>query len=335
MGRITSLYVHKVVAQTHASLDRRALLASVGLDADAPIDPKVMVDDGDYYALLEHIAEIDPDAVDLSLRVGASMLADEYGAFGLSWKAAVDVRSSCERLARYGRVLTSVARFEVRDAPEGVYVELHRAGDRRRGLFMSNENSLASVVAMCAQVSTQSFRVKTVFFSHAGPSDTSAHARHFDCPVRFDAPRDALLIAPEVLAAPNRLGDRSIASFLDQHLEGELEALVDAPSLELQVRDLVAQSLSDGVPRVSTIAARLGTSARSLQRRLGERGHAYQSLVDEARRELARRLLTETDYPLAEIAFLTGFSEQSAFNRAFKRWAGQTPRSYRLEARAA
>jgi AraC-like DNA-binding protein len=53
--------------------------------------------------------------------------------------------------------------------------------------------------------------------------------------------------------------------------------------------------------------------------------------VDEARRELAERLLRETEYPLAEVAFLTGFSEQSAFNRAFKRWAGQTPRSFRLE----
>jgi AraC-like DNA-binding protein len=55
-------------------------------------------------------------------------------------------------------------------------------------------------------------------------------------------------------------------------------------------------------------------------------------LVDESRRQLAKQLLRETGYPLAEIAFLTGFSEQSAFNRAFKRWAGQTPRSFRIEA---
>jgi AraC-like DNA-binding protein len=59
-------------------------------------------------------------------------------------------------------------------------------------------------------------------------------------------------------------------------------------------------------------------------------GYSYQTLVDESRRQLAERLLRKTDFSLAEVAFMTGFSEQSAFTRAFRRWAGQTPRSFRL-----
>jgi len=70
---------------------------------------------------------------------------------------------------------------------------------------------------------------------------------------------------------------------------------------------------------------------RTLQRRLSESGHSFQSIVDLARKKLALKLLGETELCLAEIAILTGFSEQSGFTRAFKRWAGQTPRSYRLE----
>jgi AraC-like DNA-binding protein len=85
------------------------------------------------------------------------------------------------------------------------------------------------------------------------------------------------------------------------------------------------------VPGLSDIASSLGMSARTLQRRLADEGHSFQSLVDRARQDLAQQLLKETDYSLAEIAFLTGFSEQSGFTRAFKRWAGQTPRSYRLD----
>ncbi|MDY6898424.1 MAG: helix-turn-helix transcriptional regulator, partial [Cyanobacteriota bacterium] len=61
-----------------------------------------------------------------------------------------------------------------------------------------------------------------------------------------------------------------------------------------------------------------------------EQGYSFQNLVDESRRQLAEQLLQQTDYSLAEVAFMTGFSEQSAFTRAFKRWAGQTPRSFRL-----
>jgi AraC-like DNA-binding protein len=83
------------------------------------------------------------------------------------------------------------------------------------------------------------------------------------------------------------------------------------------------------VPKAQAIARRLGMSERTLQRRLADEGLSFQKLVDEARRELAEGLLVRSDYSLAEVAFLTGFSEQSAFNRAFKRWLDQTPAAYR------
>ena len=128
MGQVTSLFVHKVIGQIDARLDRRALLASVGLEQDAPVDPKVMVADSDYYALLERIARQDPKAIDLPLRVGASMRTDDYGAFGLAWKSALNLRGSFERAARYARLLTSVALYEVEDS----YVTVRSAYLRRR-----------------------------------------------------------------------------------------------------------------------------------------------------------------------------------------------------------
>ncbi|MDP0491665.1 MAG: helix-turn-helix transcriptional regulator [Verrucomicrobiota bacterium JB023] len=113
-------------------------------------------------------------------------------------------------------------------------------------------------------------------------------------------------------------------------MEQELRDLSDESGLGKRVRIQVSQALSEGVPTVTEIALRLGMSGRTLQRRLADQSLSFKALVDESRRELAERLLKETDYALNEIAFLTGFSEQSAFNRAFKRWGGQTPRSYRL-----
>ena len=98
-----------------------------------------------------------------------------------------------------------------------------------------------------------------------------------------------------------------------------------------RVRRTVTGVLADGVPTLSAVASKLGIGTRTLQRHLSAGGHSFQSIVDLARKNLAQKLLRETDYSLAEVAFLTGFSEQSGFTRAFKRWAGQTPRSYRLE----
>ncbi|MCR9193550.1 MAG: AraC family transcriptional regulator [Hyphomonas sp.] len=97
-----------------------------------------------------------------------------------------------------------------------------------------------------------------------------------------------------------------------------------------RVRRVVADTLSDGVPTLSAVASEMGLGPRTLQRRLSDSGQSFQGIVDLARKRLALRLLRETELSLAEIAFLTGFSEQSGFTRAFKRWAGQTPRSYRL-----
>jgi len=88
------------------------------------------------------------------------------------------------------------------------------------------------------------------------------------------------------------------------------------------------------VPQISDVAQQLCLSARTLQRRLADAGHSFQSVVDEARRRLATRMRGETVYSLSEVAFMTGFADQSAFTRAFKRWEGQTPRSYRVRTRA-
>ncbi len=335
MGQITSLFVHKVIRQTDDSLDKRALLESIGIDPDAPVDPKLMVADTDYYDFLERIARSDPNAIDLPLRVGASMRCDDYGAFGLAWKSALNLRGSCKRAERYARVLTSVTTYEVRDAQEGVYMLLHRDGERGLGLRLSNENSIASIAAISQQVSTAGFRAEAIYFKHEAPGSAAAHVRHFGCPVHFGTDKDALLISRETMQTPNKLGDQSISQFFDRHLDEEISGFSDEASLERRVRDQIAQSLSQGVPTVSAIAECFGMSARTLQRRLSDRGHSFQTIVDESRRELAKRLLKETGYPLAEIAFLTGFSEQSAFNRAFKRWAGQTPRSFRIQLRSA
>jgi len=333
MGQITSLFVHKVVAQADDSLDKRTFLESVGIVADAPIDPKTMVAAADYYDLFESLARADPNGQALPLRVGATMRCEDYGVFGLAWKSATNLHGSCERAARYARVLTSVTTYEIREADEGVYLYLHRDGDRSKlGLRLSNEATIASIAAISQEVSTSAFQPLSIHFKHEMPGSIATHEDHFGCPVHFGKEMDALLISHDMMRVANRVGDPSIVKFFDTHLEEQLSKFDDDATLERRVRMQISQSLSEGIPTVSNIANYFGMSGRTLQRRLTERGYSFQALVDESRRELAERLLKETEYPLAEVAFLTGFSEQSAFNRAFKRWAGQTPRSFRIKA---
>ncbi|MFT7287252.1 MAG: AraC-like DNA-binding protein [Halieaceae bacterium] len=331
MGQVTSVFARKVIQQIHPSLDKRRFLEDIGVDPDSEPDPAHMIESRVHYALWERIARAEPEGFSLPIRVGKSMQCDDYGAFGLAWKTALSLGRSFDRAARYGRVLTSVTQYDLEQSGSGTLFHLRREGERGLGLRLSNEASLASVVAISRQVCAGPFSPQTVFFTHAQPENVAAHEAYFGCEVVFGADKDALLVNTADLDIPNRLGDASVSSFFQSHLEAELEKLPDDAGLERRVRIQISQQLSEGLPGLSEIAARLGMSGRTLQRRLAERGYVFQTLVDEARRELAQRLLRETQYPLAQIAFLTGFSEQSAFNRAFKRWAGQTPRSFRIK----
>lgn len=329
MGSVTSLFVRKMVAAAGSGFDSRMLLASVGIEEQADPDPTLMVADTAYYGLLEDLART-VDVTDLPLRAGASMRCDDYGALGLAFKAAPTLRGSYARVARYAQLWTSVVEYQLEPAGENTWFRLHRAGVRRLGLRLSNEATLASATTIAREVSsTGRFVPLEVHLQHLPPSDTSHHTAFFGCPVFFGSDRDALLISRAALDTPNRLGDQAISQFLIGHLDQELAQRAGTMSLRDALRDAIARSLSDGLPRMEDVARRLGLSARSLHRRLAADGLSFQALTKETRRELAEGLLRDERYSLSEVAFLTGFSEQSAFTRAFKRWVGDTPAAYR------
>ena len=109
----------------------------------------------------------------------------------------------------------------------------------------------------------------------------------------------------------------------------EIESLGNEVPVETLVEREISRSLSEGIPRMADVARRLAMSERTLHRRLSERSVSFKSLVARTRRHVAENLLKSSQYPVTEVAFLTGFSEQSAFHRAFKRWTGHTPTAFR------
>ena len=333
MSQLTALYVYKVVGQVSPGVETADLVKRLGLEPDGPIEPARMVSSTDYYDFFAAVVDRDPNGLVLPLRIGAAMRSNDYGAFGLAWKSAPTLRGSYTRSERYGLVLGSAETYSLQTAADELYFTLEKAGDGRPGMALSNEASLSAVVAISREVSASDFSPLAVCFKHAPRGDISAYEEHFACPVLFSSGRDALLVSEACLDAPNTLGDETIAAHFDRHLEEHLASSTREASLELRVQRAVTNRLSEGVPTVSAIASDLAMSARTLQRRLSRQGRSFQDIVDKARMDLSRRLLAETTYSLGEIAFLTGFSEQSSFTRAFKRWAGQTPRSYRLSAR--
>jgi AraC-like DNA-binding protein len=173
------------------------------------------------------------------------------------------------------------------------------------------------------------FSVREVTFAHQAPASTTEHARIFAAPVRFGQPVDALVFDHRLLDLPADGADPVLLRVLDAHLE-QIAPPAPPPDLLLAVRTRVGEALKGRCPPIASVAARLHMSPRSLQRRLADLGTSYQALVSDVRRELALRHLSEGTLAISETAFVLGFSEVSTFHRAFKRWTGQTPASFRL-----
>ena len=336
MGWISAIFVHKVIDVAtgiggEGVASRHHLLGSLRLNEADEVDPAKMVDAKDFFGLLESIAERTELGRSVPIQVGASMRCDDYGAFGLAFKSAVDLEGSYLRVERYGRVVTSISNFRLVEQGSSSLMEVIPDDEARPGLLMTNELALAAATALSREVSVRGFAPAAAHFSQPAPTNVSAFEEHFQCPLRFNAERDALELTRHQLQQPNQLGDLSISRFFDVHLDETLCELPAVRSLERRVQTEITQALSQGVLPLEQLAGRLGMSRRTLQRRLGESGHTYRQLVDRSRQDLSLRLLRSTEYQLAEIAFLAGFSEQSAFTRAVKRWTETTPQAYRQE----
>lgn len=327
MNVIGGVFVRTVVAASVSDESREDLLASVGLPATvtrAEASREILSADT-YYDLIERATP--PGDADLPIRYGELFDLDALGALGLAFKTAPTVRDALQRLSRYILVLTNTLEYELRPAEAGAVYVLSRP-DHRRGARIANECAMAAIVKVLREATTRALAPSQVTFSHPAPSSTSRHRDYFGAPVVFDASHNSLVLSDRVLATPTKLGDEGISAFLLAELDQLRRRRPDRP-LDDQVYTAVTDALPDGLPRRAQIARRLGMSERTMLRRLAEHGETYQSIARRAQLEAAEALVTEGTASFGEIAFLTGFSDQSAFSRAFKGYTGVTPMAFR------
>lgn len=159
-----------------------------------------------------------------------------------------------------------------------------------------------------------------------GPSD--AISSHFRCPVRWGAELDRLILRRSDLDVPFRTYNQELLEMLDTALDAEMKSGRAAGTMADKVRWFLRRNLTAGRPELRSIARELAISERSLQRRLGEEGHSFQSLLSETRHLLACEYLAQP-LDIAEIAYLLGYDDQGSFFRAFQKWEGKTPSEWR------
>ena len=168
-----------------------------------------------------------------------------------------------------------------------------------------------------------------VKFPFVTPPNPEIHRDFFNCEVQYEAPTGEYIVDIESWNKELPSGDEHLLQVLDEHARMLLANRPLPDDFIGKVKQEIIKDLHGGEATRDTIANRLNMSSRTLQRRLDEQGIAFANLLDDIRTELAKNKLQGSDLSLAEIGFLLGFSEQSSFTRAFKRWTGKTPLEYR------
>jgi AraC-like DNA-binding protein len=190
-----------------------------------------------------------------------------------------------------------------------------------------NEHVCAVLRRLSAWIVGPSFRLLGVRFRHAGPSTAGEHERIFGCPVQFNQPETAVLLAPEMLSKPSLFANPSVLAAV-RPVADSLLAERRTRIWALRVKTALQAQLAAPC-RIEAVAKQLGLSRRTLQRKLAAEYSTFEKVLDECRRDRALELVRRQEITLSAVASAIGFSNSQAFARAFQRWTGRSPAAHR------
>ncbi len=275
----------------------------------------------------------------LGLLVGARITPAHLGPLGYVLLASSSVPAAMERYVRYQRLVHDVS--PVRSYLDGAHVVLEWSAESRTVGLLVNQCGMAAVVQFARDITGQQIVPDSVDFvepepeggNGAGADPLAPYVELFRCPVRFAADATRIRFPVSLLSLPLRHPDPALVAMLEAQVERSLAALPDKNELLQEIRQRICRHLISGEPTLDSIAAEMHISTRTMRRKLEAAGWSFRELLDDIRRQLAMDYLRDHRLALPEIALLLAYSEQSAFNRAFLRWTGVSPRRWRLASR--
>jgi AraC-like DNA-binding protein len=266
----------------------------------------------------------------LGLAVGARMRITIYHAIGCSWVSSANLQEALQRLVRYRRLLSTVtleATLET-TAASGCCLTVHFP-DPAMAPGRANADAFArALIGLMRAATTPDFWPLSVRLPHDDGGQRERYVEALGPGVLFGQPDVGICITAGDATAPLPGNNPELANANDLVAERYLASL-NPERVATNVRELLVDMLPSGTVRQEDVARRLNRSLSTLQRQLSGEGISFQQLRDETRRSLAEDYLRTGELSLSQIAYLLGFSDQSNFSRAFRRWTGQSPRDYR------
>ena len=332
LGDLSVGFVHSLADAVRShGIDPLPLLDQYGLDGARLGEAGARLSIPRYMRLGHGAIQLTGDQA-LGLRMGRLSRLSQAGLAGVTAAQAPTVREAARCLTRFEALYGSNYRGQssFHEDAEGAWLRFYSISPYNAYNRFVVDSILAGWLQQLSSLSTQPIAAERIDIEFQAPDYHEAYNVLGQCPIQFGAEQNQVRLSLASLAQRNPEHCPSTWRHLLQLCERELEQLTRTRSLRERIIQLLGPLLNGGrEPDLEEVAARLKLPTWTLRRKLAEEGTQFRAVLNDTRRDLAMTYIRDTELAFGEIAYLLGFASAEAFQRAFKRWTGQTPGEFR------
>jgi len=306
--------------------DLTAILDRVGIPQSALEDTSTRFPKRKFQALWQVASEATGDPA-IALRVSTMVKANTLGIIGYLASASDSRRNAFELVKDLTPLLWEDVECDLESGGEVAFIRC-RTGSSPQASHFTTEYAVGLTVTMSRVLGGGRSDPLEARFSHSAPAYADEYERILRLPIRFDAGEDGVLFPISMMDSLNPSADAALRQLLERYAADQLAKLPTSARFSQRIRASILSMLPLGSLTADTVAAQFSMSSRTLRRHLQQEATSYQEILDDVRAELARHYLTKEKRGIDEVAFLLGFSDPSAFTKAFRRWTRQTPADF-------
>jgi AraC-like DNA-binding protein len=309
-------------------VDSQAIFDDVGVDLDGLRKNNARITNAKIYEVWQQ-AQVLCDDPYITLRLFQNMKPCAFDTLGMALSVSQHVYDALKRLVRYAKYLNNGPDFLLSETQDEVSLLIQSSSvSMPQSSGLNIEALLGSMLQVLYSIAGDNFKLKAIYFKHDFDFDIKPFENHFQCPVYFSSDHYEMVFEKEGLFSEFTFANSVLTSTLDEWIEGHLSTFNDE-LVSYKVQKYLLKHLAYDDIDQNKVADHLNLSPRMLQRKLKDEGVSYTELLDTSRQKLAFKLISDDSIPLSELTFILGFTDQSNFSRAFKRWSGSTPHHYR------
>ncbi len=325
---IATEYLSQLVEMLgHDGISAAQLTEGSGLSPRSLSAAQELITPKQYHRVIDNAVRLTGNPL-LGLEYGSRLSIASHGFLGLAIMASDTLGQALSLAIRFARTRTLLADIRFEQDDRNACIQIHRLAATKASFPFVAQHILATFLTMSRYLTSQHPHFQaSIHLTGDAMTDEQEYQRILQTPVLFAQPQYQLCMPVSMLSLPVSSANTAARRLAETQCEKLLARLDKGQDIAIRIRQEFVRQQT--FPGLAEMAALLGTSPRTLNRQLARLNTTFQIITEDARREQAIRLLQNERHSIDEIATRLGYTDPSNFSRAFKRWMGESPRSYR------